>query len=497
MSSEFKKKSSSFFVTAFIGLIIVSFMFTGYESMRGSPDSVATVGNKSIKVREYQNEYNRQIEFYQQFFGGGSLTAQQIRDFNISQNAINSLVSGKLLIQFSEQVGIRPSPVEIKEEIKDIPAFQSAGRFDIERYKTLLNANGLTPADFESEIAEQLKAQRTQVFFADFPISNKYLEDVSRFRSQKIMGDIVQIPKESMRKHLTVSKEELEEFFADEFNQNRVKATFDERKTSLDQQEEVKARHILVSTQERSDEEAKEMIEDIASKTTARNFIRMANENTEDPSGKETGGDLGWFAADGRMVAEFEQAAFNLNKGQVSDPIKTDFGYHIIYVEDRKEQKEALLEDYQEQFAIDIIQRNKVEELDALVAEVENKVESALKANNQAALTKVIADYELKSLLQTPINRFDGVEGEINLNHDQITTLFSQSDKDIHSFSDASTLTFVKATALPPSGVDEIIGAQEEDRTNIKTILSRKLQEDIIQDMREKTNVRINTAMIR
>lgn len=497
MASEFKKKSSSFFITAFIGIIIVSFMFTGYESMRGTPDSVATVGNKSIKMREYQNEYNRQIEFYQQFFGGGTLTAQQIRDFGISQNAINSLVSGKLLIQFSEQVGIRPSPLEIKEEIKDIPAFQNAGRFDIERYKALLTANGLTPSEFEADIAEQLKAQRSQVFFADFPISNKYLEDVSKFRAEKIVADIVQIPKESMRKFLPVTEDELKEFFAQEFNQNRIQATFDERKASLDQKEEVKARHILITTESRSEEEAKKLIEDIASKTSARNFIRMANENTEDPSGKENGGDLGWFGANGQMVAEFEQAAFALKKGQISKPVKTDFGYHLIFVEDRKEEKEAKLEDYQDQFARDIIQRNKVDELDALVAEIQSKVEQQLSSNNKNGLEKLIAEYELKSLLQATINRFDGVKGDIRLDHEQLKTLFSSDEKNMHSFSDESNLTFVKTSPLPPTSAEEIMGAQEQDRTNIKMILARKLQEDIIQAMRDKSRVRINTALIR
>jgi peptidyl-prolyl cis-trans isomerase D len=497
MSSEFKKKSSSFFVTAFIGLIIVSFMFTGYESMRGSPDAVATVGNKSIKVREYQNEYNRQLEFYQQFFGGGSLSAQQIRDFGISQNAINSLVSGKLLIKFSEQVGIKPSPFEIKEEIKDIPAFQNGGRFDIERYKALLLANGLTPSDFESEIAEQLKAQRSQVFFSDFPISNKYLEDVSAFRSERVIGDLIQLPKERIRKFLPVSKEELNEFFAQEFNQNRIQATFEERKPSLDQEEEVKARHILISTEERSDEEALKMIEEIASKTTARNFIRMANENTEDPSGRENGGDLGWFGSDGRMVPEFEEAAFAMNKGQVSKPIKTDFGYHIIFIEDKKERKEAVLEDYQEQFAKEIIQRNKVDELDALVLDVKTQLENHLRSNNQRELEKLIAEYELKSLLQTPINRFDGASGEIRLTHDQIKSIFTNKSETLHTFDDASNITFVNVSNVPPVSMEEVLGTQEQDRTNLKMILSRKLQEDIIQDMRDRTRVRINTAMIR
>lgn len=498
MSSSFQKKSSSFFVTAFIGLIIVSFMFTGYETMRGAPDSVATVGGKSVSMREYQNEYNRQMEFYQNFFGGGTLTSQQIREFGIANNTVNSLINGKLMLLFAEEAGARPSAYEVKEEIKSIPAFLTNDRFDIERYKALLTANGLTPADFEADVKEQIKAQSAQIYFQSFPVSQKYLQDVLSFRAERVSADLIRIQKESLRNALEVTQQEIEQFLGEEFNANRVQSMFSERKAALDQAEEVKARHILISTQERTDEEARTKIEELAKNVTARNFIRLANENTDDPSGKNNGGDLGWFEANGAMVPEFEQAAFALQKGQVSKPVKTDFGYHLIYVEDRKAAKEALFEEHRDQLAREIIQRNKVEELDELVAKVQVQVANHLRNNNQKGLTALQDRYGFQRESDVVINRFDGAVGTINLKAEQTKEIFEKhQEQDYFEFQDENAITFAKTKTLPPASQEELMASMEQEKTNLQMLLARKLQEELIESMRERVSIRVNTSLVR
>ncbi len=96
-------------------------------------------------------------------------------------------------------------------------------------------------------------------------------------------------------------------------------------------QEEVHAAHILISTETRSDEEALAIIEGLRQNITAANFAEYASQYSEDPGSKQNGGDLGWFGKK-VMVPEFEQAAFALSPGEISEPIKTQFGYHLIYV---------------------------------------------------------------------------------------------------------------------------------------------------------------------
>ena len=498
MSDSFKKKSSSFFVTAFIGLIIVSFMFTGYESMKGTPDTVATVGSKSILIRDYQNEYNRQLEFYQRFTGGTSLTSQQIQQFGIRDNAVNSLVSSKLMITLSEKLGVEPSIYQVKEEIKKLPYFQTNEKFDLEKYKILLSSNGLTPADFESDIQDQIKSQGGQVFFARYPISNKYLEDIQQFKAERMKGHLIKINREGTRKYLPVSQAQIQEFLGVEANARRVEVMFNEQKANLDQANEVKARHILLTTENRSEEEALKKIQEIKKELTTRNFIRLANQHTEDPSGKENGGDLGWFSANGMMVPEFEQAAFALNKGSISDPVKTDFGYHLIYVEDKKEAKEAVFEEHRDRMAKELVQRNMVDELDAFVLNLKNQATQALAKKDLKAITTLQDQFGVQYENDLMINRFDGATGQISLSTDQVTQLFTADNAGkIQTFEDANAIILAEFASVPPATAEELAAALEQNRTQTQMTLARIVQEGMIDRLREDVKVRVNTNLIR
>ena len=110
-----------------------------------------------------------------------------------------------------------------------------------------------------------------------------------------------------------------------------AKALYDQQVKLLKPEEEVKARHILVE----SEDKAKEIAEKIAH---GADFAEMAKENSKDPGTKDEGGSLGYFSK-GQMVPQFEEAAFKLEKGDVSQPVQTQFGWHLIQVEDRRERK--------------------------------------------------------------------------------------------------------------------------------------------------------------
>lgn len=127
----------------------------------------------------------------------------------------------------------------------------------------------------------------------------------------------------------------------------KLREYYEAHKSEMTRDEMIKARHILATPDEgainnmtgdnaKSDEEAKKKIEStIVSITRGANFADLATKYSEDSTAR-SGGDLGWFGR-GKMVKEFEDAAFKLGKGQLSGVVKTDFGYHVIYVEDRKD----------------------------------------------------------------------------------------------------------------------------------------------------------------
>lgn len=120
-------------------------------------------------------------------------------------------------------------------------------------------------------------------------------------------------------------------------------AVYDDAVKQMGDEEEVRARHILFRVANPSDEKASKEAEDKVKAVIDRlkkgeDFAKLANELTEDPSGKKDGGDLGYFTKD-QMVPEFSAVAFTLPKGQISEPIKTQFGWHVLKVEDRRKRK--------------------------------------------------------------------------------------------------------------------------------------------------------------
>jgi len=120
-------------------------------------------------------------------------------------------------------------------------------------------------------------------------------------------------------------------------------AVYEDAVKQMGNEEEVHARHILFRVANPADEKASKEAEDKVKAVIDRlkkgeDFAKLANELTEDPSGRKDGGDLGYFTKD-QMVPEFSAVAFKLDKGQISDPIKTQFGWHVLKVEDKRKRQ--------------------------------------------------------------------------------------------------------------------------------------------------------------
>lgn len=157
----------------------------------------------------------------------------------------------------------------------------------------------------------------------------------------------------------------LERVAATAVTEDAVKAAYDEQYAKVEPGKEYHARHILVPTED----EAKAVEKAIAD---GGDFATVANEKTQDPSGKINGGDLGWFGA-GMMVPEFEEAVAGLQPGQVSQPIQTQFGWHVIKLIDQRAVVPPKFDEVKDQIAVQV-RRDKVQAaIEARVAE--SKVE--------------------------------------------------------------------------------------------------------------------------
>lgn len=144
-----------------------------------------------------------------------------------------------------------------------------------------------------------------------------------------------------------------------------MRQVYEEATKQMTAEKEVRARHILFRVENGKDEAASTAAEQkakaaIARVKTGEDFAKLATELTEDPSGKENGGDLGYFSQD-QMVPEFAEAAFKLGVGTISDPVRTQFGWHVIKVEDKRERPAPEFSQVKDQIENYLIRRSQTE----------------------------------------------------------------------------------------------------------------------------------------
>jgi len=489
MREKFKLKGSSIFATVFIGIIIISFVFTGYQNFETGMGGggIGQVGEHSITAKEYEQEYDRQIQFFRQMTGG-ELTQKQIEEFKLKESALKNLVQRKLMLTLSKDLGVQVSQEVIKEEIKKLPYFLTDNKFDLNKYKGLLAANNLNPVDFEKDVLNQMRLRRVTEEFSVMPLSNAYLNDMNNFRQNKFAVEMVEINRDNITKSLNISATEKEQFLSQEVNLKRIENAFKERKPSLDKAEEVTARHILLTTNGTDESKVKAEIEKIAKEVTPSNFAKLADKYTQDPSGKGKGGALNTFQK-GMMVPEFDNVAFSQKVGTISAPVKTQFGYHLIFVEKKSPALIAEFDKYKDQLVTEFIQKSKVKEIDEISKKAETELTEAFQKNNDALAKTIAAKYQLQ-IKSASINQLDGLSNNVNLPQDIAAKIFANKESQTLTFNDGRHNFVLKTKS--PLAIEEKTEAQ--DPNQLKSILGRKLTENIIKKMETDTKVKITAS---
>ena len=231
MVKKFAKRNSQLFLILFVGLIAASFMFTGYENLGGTPDVVATVGGLPVKINEYENAYKRQISLYRNFTNNKDLTAQQIKQFRVKENVINNLIEHRLWVKLARNHNLGVSKDEIVDKIKEQSWFLTDKKFDFEKYKYLLRANGMTTAYYETLTGQDTLNALSRQIFSHFPVSKAYMEQLNNFKNQKISAHVVEIQNKPLRKHLKVTRNEVKSFLQKPANLQKAEELFKKRKS--------------------------------------------------------------------------------------------------------------------------------------------------------------------------------------------------------------------------------------------------------------------------
>jgi len=197
----------SYFILTFVFLIIIaSFLFGGFGNISiGTSQNVAEVDGTPINFREYQTALNRQVEFFNQMMGGSGMTQKQMEEMGIKQSVLNGLIQQKLILNAADELGFVVSLDEIKNEIKNLPYFQTNGQFDVNLYRNMLQANGYIPSQFEELVSSDLKQKKIDELFNSLIVSENYAQDIIKFKGTQVTVQGVKISRQALTPLISIS----------------------------------------------------------------------------------------------------------------------------------------------------------------------------------------------------------------------------------------------------------------------------------------------------
>lgn len=374
--SLMRRHAKSWLIKFLIGIIAVVFIFYfGYSFTSKSGVKIAYVNGEPVSGMEYQKTYRRLLEALRRDYKN-VWSENLIEVFDLKNRALENLINQKLVSQEARKIGLDITEKEIQNEILAYPAFQYRGRFDESRYRALLSQNRMKPEDFEGSIAQELLQRKLRQFLMTFsPVTEQEVLDQYTFSNQKVKISFVQFLPENFEKSVALEPQSTKSYFEEHKEEYRVPEKikiayitidpkafkgdagitdqqvedyYEENREMFKQEKEVRARHILFKLAQNAPVEEEEKVKEKASRVLEKaraggDFAKLAKKYSEGPTAPK-GGDLGYFSR-GQMAKPFEEASFKLKKGEISELVRTRFGYHIIKVEDVKEARTKTLEE--------------------------------------------------------------------------------------------------------------------------------------------------------
>jgi len=363
-----RRHTKGIMIKVMIGLIAVVFIFWGVYAIRESPGAkIAYVNGDLITGQEYEAVYREMLDALQKQYKE-YWNDNLIKVFQLRQRALESLINKRLIGQEAERVGLKVTDDEVSNAILTYPAFQVNGEFDEGRYRSLLRYNRMEPTDFELGIKSDLLGQKIHHFIKCFlPIIDTEIMDYYTYQKEKINIGFVSFNPWDFKGKIEVKQDEREAYFKENKEKYRIPAQikiayltldpsdFVDKATIVEQEisdfyelnperfkdpKQIKARHILFKVSPNaSKSEVGEAIERaIAVLKKARggeDFAALARKYSQGPTASK-GGDLGYITR-GQMPKPFEERAFSLKAGEISGPVRTQFGWHIIKVDHIKD----------------------------------------------------------------------------------------------------------------------------------------------------------------
>lgn len=437
MMDRLREGVNSIAVKIILGLIILSFVFAGVGSYitGGGNNAAAKVGNTEIGRGEfeqaYQNERNRMQSQLGDYFSQMLADPAYVESFR--KSVLDRMINDVLLEQQAESLGLRISDSQIRTMILEMPQFQTAGQFDQEVYQAALRRAGFSPESFaeymrrdlmrnqlvtalqgsefvlqgeidtQSKLIAQTRDIRTvtlsvaelakSVELTEEEILEYYQQNPLAYtRPEQAKVSYIELSAEALRGKIQVSDEQAEQYYQEHLDKY---STEEQRKVS----------HILVQ----GDDEAKAqaILDEL---DAGADFAALAEEKSDDFGSADVGGDLGWIERD-VMDPAFEDAAFALeNVGDTTGLVKSEFGYHIIKLDELQASKAQPFSEVAAEIKQELLDQEAVDQFYELQTELEKVAfeypdsldDSAEAINAKIQTTDFVSQIDAPELLKTP-----------------------------------------------------------------------------------------------
>ncbi|KAA3639215.1 MAG: hypothetical protein DWP95_10970 [Proteobacteria bacterium] len=494
MLTWIRDKSTGLFMTIVMGILILAFALWGVGDYfsQSSGDSLATVNGETITYSDYSNQFaTYRQNMLSQY--GDQLPPDFFDSPMMRRNFLESMINSELHRQAAHKNGFTVTAEQIRSVLSDVDIFKNAnGEFDRELYAGYLAQTNQTAQSLQARIVNEEASQAVNQLFNDTAfMTPKEAKTIALLRNQTRDFDYFLIEANRFNEEVTVTDEEISDFYnnnSDQFmTEEMVKvdyieldavqvasqidvseqdtlAYYEENKQRFEKPAQRKAAHILIN----DDEQAQTTLATIQERLEqGDSFADLAKQYSQDPGSAEQGGDLG-LVSPGDMVEAFNDALFAMQEGQISEPVKTEFGYHIIKLE---EIREPQIPSYEEVSA-DIVVELQAQQAQTLFLDKANEL-SGLVLDAQSGLSQAAEATEL-TVQTTDFFSRSGGKG-VAANQAFVQAAFSPMVKDDLLNSDVINLTdthivFMHMNQIKPAEVKPL----EEVKDSIKTRLSNQ-----------------------
>ncbi len=363
MLQAIRDKAQGWIAWVIVGFISVPFALWGiqeYLGVSGEPVAARVAGTE-ITQKQLESSVERFRGQLREVFGGK--IPEAYTDEALRKQVLDGMISDYLVSSHANQQGIRAGDGMVREEIRNYPTFQKDGKFDADLYQSSLLQQGRSPAAFENLIRQEISVDVLRRAISETSVvSDAELDSfISLKEQQRLISYLVVTNSQDADTQLVTDAEVRAWYDANPANYLRpeqarleylelsraiiaedisiddavIQNYYDEHQQNWSADEKRSVRHILFTVDSKqSDAEAKAAAEAVlAQLRDGADFAQLAREHSADPGSANAGGDLG-VVEKGLMVKPFEDAAFALEKGQISELVRSRFGYHIIEVTD-------------------------------------------------------------------------------------------------------------------------------------------------------------------